>query len=234
MRSTWDRVTPDLRAIAYRIDASTLNVRFIYAYPLTDWTSENVAFAETECSADFWPTHQVSFVAEHVPVEQPRELGEGEAWAFVRYEMPSGLPIDSRSANLDEVQSFTVNVERMGDWWEFTIPELDAVGQAREFSKIEAEARGIAAAWLNVDESTVDVTIAPRRVELDHDEALVLDALLDRWQREDRDLELEPGEQSALWSLSASLERVLTETFDSRYSDLLEQPRQRLREQGGE
>jgi hypothetical protein len=70
-------------------------------------------------------------------------------------------------------------------------------------------------------------------IVLGTDEALVLFELLHRWEDEDRDLGLIPGEATALWSLSGTLERALVEPFDVRYRDLVGAARQRLYDRGG-
>ena len=66
-------------------------------------------------------------------------------------------------------------------------------------------------------------------ITLTSDEALVLFELLHRW--EDGDCVRSPehkGEQVALGSLSALLERELREPFDSRYDYLVAAARDRL------
>ena len=63
-----------------------MRVRFMYADEPDDWIVEEVSCAESECIADFWPTLEVSYVVEHLPVGQPRELQPGECWAYLRYE----------------------------------------------------------------------------------------------------------------------------------------------------
>ncbi|MBT2497590.1 hypothetical protein J7E25_00600 [Agromyces sp. ISL-38] len=60
-------------------------------------------------------------------------------------------------------------------------------------------------------------------VVLDAHEAIVLFEILHRWEDQDLDLQLFPSEQTALWALSAALERVLVEPFDPRYADILQQ-----------
>jgi hypothetical protein len=70
--------------------------------------------------------------------------------------------------------------------------------------------------------------VAERRISLTADEALVLFELLHRWESEEPSLPLERGEREALWSLSAALEKVLAEPFDSRYAELLDRARARL------
>ena len=69
-----------------------------------------------------------------------------------------------------------------------------------------------------------DVTIT-----LTSDEALVLFDLLHRWEDHDRVAAPEhEAEQTALWNLSALLERVLVEPFDPGYTSLVEAARRRL------
>ncbi|MFE7846358.1 hypothetical protein ACFUTX_14335 [Microbacterium sp. NPDC057407] len=70
--------------------------------------------------------------------------------------------------------------------------------------------------------------MADRSISLETDEALVLFELLHRWDEENRELPLEPGELAALGALSAALERVLSEPFDLRYAEILEGARARL------
>ena len=70
-------------------------------------------------------------------------------------------------------------------------------------------------------------------VILDADEAIVLFEILHRWEDEDVDLKLLPGEQTALWALSAALERVLLEPFEPHYAEILQRARERLSARGG-
>ena len=72
-----------------------------------------------------------------------------------------------------------------------------------------------------------------RAVVLDADAAIVLFEVLHRWEDEDLDLQLLPGEQTALWALSAALERLLVEPFDPNYADIVQQARERLFARGG-
>ncbi|MGO4678834.1 hypothetical protein [Microbacterium sp. 2MCAF23] len=72
--------------------------------------------------------------------------------------------------------------------------------------------------------------MADRVLVLRADEALVLFELLHRWEDEGRDLQLLPGEQTALWALSAALERVAEEPFAPLYAERVQQARQQLRE----
>ena len=67
-----------------------------------------------------------------------------------------------------------------------------------------------------------------RAVVLDADAAIVLFEVLHRWEDEDLDLQLLPGEQTALWALSGGLERRLVEPFDPNYADIVQQARERL------
>ena len=71
-------------------------------------------------------------------------------------------------------------------------------------------------------------------VTLSSDAALVLFELLHRWE-DSRELDavLMPGEQVALWALSARLENILAEPLDRNFRELLDNARRRLAEQGG-
>jgi SAM-dependent methyltransferase/uncharacterized protein YuzE len=84
--SMWDRVTPDLRGVAYELTDDAIRARWVYADEPDEWMSEEVSCAQTECIADFWQTHQVEYVAEHLPVDRPRELRPGERWVYLRHE----------------------------------------------------------------------------------------------------------------------------------------------------
>jgi hypothetical protein len=71
-------------------------------------------------------------------------------------------------------------------------------------------------------------------VSLSHDEALVLfDWLYRTDERTDRfgDLVEDQAEQVALWNLTCLLERVLIEPFAGEYPELLQQARDRLRDE---
>ncbi len=75
---------------------------------------------------------------------------------------------------------------------------------------------------------------APRAITLtlSADAALVLDALIANVDEPGR-LEIAgPAELQAVWALSASLERVLVDTFRAEYRQLLQQARDRLAAQG--
>ena len=74
--------------------------------------------------------------------------------------------------------------------------------------------------------------MAELNVTLTPDEALVLF----EWLHRSEDLGgpdpvLLPGEETALWALSARLERILAEPFAANYRELVDQARQRLAEQ---
>ncbi|KRF11554.1 hypothetical protein ASG90_17695 [Nocardioides sp. Soil797] len=86
MRSLWDRVTPDLRGVAFSLVDSVLEVRLLYADSPDAATVAMVSEAETECVADFWSSWEVNYRAEHVPVDRPRTLHEDERWVFLRHE----------------------------------------------------------------------------------------------------------------------------------------------------
>jgi hypothetical protein len=72
-------------------------------------------------------------------------------------------------------------------------------------------------------------------VTLSSDEALVLFELLHRWEDSDfyERADLQPGEVTALWAISGRLESLLVEPFKKNYGDLVDQARQRLKDQGG-
>jgi hypothetical protein len=71
-------------------------------------------------------------------------------------------------------------------------------------------------------------------VTLSSDEALVLFELLHRWEDSgELGNVLLPGEQTALWALSALLESRLVEPFEANYRELVSDARQRLAEHGG-
>jgi len=80
-----------MRGIAYLLGDSTLAVRFLLAEEPDERTLELISYAETECIADFWQTHEVSYVAEHVPRHQSRDLRPGERWVILRHEPSSSV-----------------------------------------------------------------------------------------------------------------------------------------------
>lgn len=48
---------------------------------------------------------------------------------------------------MTRTRTYEVTVEREGRWWVFSIPELDAAGQARSLAEVPREASGIIEAW---------------------------------------------------------------------------------------
>jgi hypothetical protein len=85
-RSLLGMVTPNLRAVAYLLTDTELRVRFMYEDEPDEWTTEAVSVAETECIADGWPTREVSYIAEHVPLPQHLVFMPQEHVVFFRYE----------------------------------------------------------------------------------------------------------------------------------------------------
>lgn len=49
-----------------------------------------------------------------------------------------------------------------GTWWVFSIPALDAVGQATRLADVAAEARGIISAWNESEPAPHDVRVTVR------------------------------------------------------------------------
>jgi len=56
---------------------------------------------------------------------------------------------------------YTARASREDGWWIVTVPELDAVTQARRLEQVESQARGLISAWLDVDPDSVEVTVEP-------------------------------------------------------------------------
>ncbi|WP_291043274.1 hypothetical protein [Herbiconiux sp.] len=68
---------------------------------------------------------------------------------------------------------------RDGRWWYIEFPELGTSGQARTIKEIDEIALEVAALWLDVDESTLNVTVAldlPERAARLWDQANEADA----------------------------------------------------------
>ncbi|RFA10565.1 hypothetical protein B7R54_16140 [Subtercola boreus] len=66
-----------------------------------------------------------------------------------------------------EVRAFTVVAAREGRWWIITVPELDAVTQARHAREIEDMATGLISALLDIEEESISVAVTlelPERV----------------------------------------------------------------------
>lgn len=93
-RSLWNRVTPGLRGVSYLLSEASLNVRWMYEDAPGEWVREVVHEAETECIADLWQSHEVAYLAEHLPLPEPRgvALQAGERWVYLRYEASSAYP----------------------------------------------------------------------------------------------------------------------------------------------
>ena len=83
-----DRVTPGLRGVSYLLSDKTLHVRWQYEDAPDEWVRELVSEAETETIADYWKTHEVACLAEHLPITRARDINwqKGERWVFLRYE----------------------------------------------------------------------------------------------------------------------------------------------------
>lgn len=71
-----------------------MRVRWIYEHAPDDWVREIVSDAETECIADFWQSHEVVYAAEHLPIDEPRDIAWqlGERWVYLRHEASSADP----------------------------------------------------------------------------------------------------------------------------------------------
>jgi hypothetical protein len=67
-------------------------------------------------------------------------------------------------------------------------------------------------------------------VTLTADEALVLDAFLQRFEQEETLTISDQAEERALWNLSCLLERELVAPFRADYANLLAAARERLRD----
>ncbi|RFA16184.1 hypothetical protein B7R21_02005 [Subtercola boreus] len=65
-----------------------------------------------------------------------------------------------------EVRPFRVVAAREGRWWVITVPELDAVTQARHARDIEDMAIGLISALLDVAEESVSVEVVLELPEL--------------------------------------------------------------------
>lgn len=57
------------------------------------------------------------------------------------------------------MNTYTVTTHREGDWWVFTVPDLDTGGQASSLEDVSFEARGVISAWTQAPLDTVDVTV---------------------------------------------------------------------------
>lgn len=83
---------------------------------------------------------------------------------------------------------------REGIWWIITVPELDAVTQARHLREISTMATGLIAALLDLDEVEVDVDVTielPEAVKAAWAEAERLQAEVETSQRRSAELRRE-------------------------------------------
>jgi hypothetical protein len=88
-RALWEMVTPNLRGVAIQPEAPIIRGRFLYENDPTNKEREIVAEVEAYVLADFDESVDVSFRAEHVPPERPRDLLLGEEWVYMRREFES-------------------------------------------------------------------------------------------------------------------------------------------------
>lgn len=70
------------------------------------------------------------------------------------------------------VRTIAAHARRDGRWWYIELPELGTSGQARTAKEIPETAHEIAALWLNVDESAIDINVT---LELPQDAAALWD-----------------------------------------------------------
>jgi hypothetical protein len=61
---------------------------------------------------------------------------------------------------VDAVREFNAIAVREGRWWIITVPELDAVTQARKLREVNDMATGLISALLDVDEESIRVAVA--------------------------------------------------------------------------
>ena len=57
------------------------------------------------------------------------------------------------------VATYTAVCERVGDWWEITVPELDEVTQARSLDDVPATVADLVALVTGTDPATVRVNV---------------------------------------------------------------------------
>ncbi len=85
----WDEVTPELRGVSVRIGDNDVTSRLTFERVPTVYDLEVVSEVETYVIADLPPRIQVLCRAEHLPMDQPRELESGEEWVYPRREQRS-------------------------------------------------------------------------------------------------------------------------------------------------
>jgi hypothetical protein len=89
-RALWEKVTPDLRAVAMLIDGDAasghVSARFLYEGAAGEVQRECVSIAEAEFAADFSQAISTDFVAVEDVAE--RKLASGEEWVYLRWEPP--------------------------------------------------------------------------------------------------------------------------------------------------
>lgn len=85
-RALWDMVTPALRGVAVRPAFPDIQARFLYEQ-VSGEDREIVSEVEAYVAADFLPPVMVEFEAVALPIERPRDLREGEVWAYLRREV---------------------------------------------------------------------------------------------------------------------------------------------------
>ncbi|MHB8187761.1 MAG: toxin-antitoxin system HicB family antitoxin [Dermatophilaceae bacterium] len=66
--------------------------------------------------------------------------------------------VEEQVSTMTPVRIFDATATRDGKWWFIEIPELDTVGQARTAAEISE----VAALWLNLDPSDVEVNVTVR------------------------------------------------------------------------
>lgn len=85
-RALLGMVTPELRAIAMRVEQGRIGARFLFDHNPREDECELVDEIETEVSADFMPDVAVVFRAEGLPSTVPLTAESGERWVYRRRE----------------------------------------------------------------------------------------------------------------------------------------------------
>ena len=60
---------------------------------------------------------------------------------------------------MSDQKTYGVTARKDGRWWIVSIPELDAVGQARNAAEIQEVAREIIGLWLDVEPNSFDIDL---------------------------------------------------------------------------